>query len=74
MDDKKTWTRVAIKKQQPWKVHTYSGIEGETSYSHKTSSGALIRDGKAVGGVVYYYRNEEGNVLIDLDEDGKSLI
>jgi len=69
----KFWNKVVRKKDQPWKVDEYSGINRERLHNHKVVSGALIVGGKAVGGDIYYNR-ENGKVLVNLDEEGNSLI
>lgn len=62
------------KKGQPWKIDVYVGIKGEKRHSHKTLSGAILLDGQAVGGDIYYHRDIDGKVLINKDEKGNDLL
>ncbi|MDP1695944.1 MAG: hypothetical protein Q8L29_03455 [archaeon] len=68
------WEKIVRKKDQPWKVDIYSGIKGEKSHEHKTLSGSSILNGEVIGGDIYYFRNLEGNILVNLNEKGESLV
>ena len=76
MEDKKTWIKLVPRKNgKTWKIDVYFGIAGdETRRGHETVSGAVILDGKLVGGETYYLRDINGNVLINKDEDRKNLL
>lgn len=72
MQIKKFWKNIVRKKDKAWKVDLYFGIEGEKLHSHETISGAMIINGEVSGGVTYYKRIN-GEILINLDEQGKNL-
>ena len=72
--EKNCWSRRAISKIEPWKIDIYSGIAGAEKHEHKVISGAIISDGKLIGGETYYHREACGKILINKDEDGKSLL
>ncbi len=58
-----------------WKVDGYFGVSGnELLRGHLISSGAIVREGKILGGEVYYLRDICGNVWINRDEKGISLL
>jgi hypothetical protein len=72
----KLWTKFSQrKKEKTWKTDFYFGIAGSEMYrGHMTVSGAIIVEGKLVDGEVYYLRDICGNVLVNRDESGNSLI
>lgn len=73
---KKFWSKFSKRKKgKTWKIDCYFGVVGdEVHRGHETISGARIVSGKLVGGETYYYRDINGNVLINKDERGRSLI
>jgi hypothetical protein len=71
---KEFWNKLVKKKKQPWKTDKYYGIKGENYHAHETVSGAILVKGKLIGGETYYYRDVDGNILINKDEKGKDLI
>lgn len=73
---KKLWIKFFKReKEKTWKTDCYFGIVGDERYrGHMTLSGSIVVGNTAVGGEVYYLRDICGNVLINRDESGKSLI
>lgn len=72
----KIWSKFFKRKQEKtWKTDCYFGVVGDEKFrGHMSISGAMIVDGKMVRGEVYYLRDICGNILINKDESGKSLI
>ena len=76
MGIKKMWRKFFLRKEpQTWKTDVYFGVDGnENLRGHLVASGAIISEGKLIGGEVYYLRDIYGKVLINRDEKGRSLL
>ena len=63
------------KKKKIWKTDAYYGdVENKSRRGHISVSGAILVGGVIESGEIYYHRDMDGNVLVNKDENGRSLL
>lgn len=63
-----TWNKHSKREEQPHKTDFYFGVVGDENHGHLVASGSIIT------GDIYFFRNAEGEIIINKAEDGQSLI